>query len=100
MPESLYYCLVPADEVIERVQIFQKNVSRLPDVGLDEITSSHLFLDLWEDHIKTRRRWYELTQMLKNAGWERIRKRALFFIDGEYINRTGSRWFPPTHTQD
>ena len=84
MPESFYYCLVPTDEVIERIQIFQKSVSRLPDVGLDEITSSHLFLDLWEDHIKTRRRWYELTQML----------------DGEYINRTGSRWFPPTHTQD
>lgn len=95
-----YYCLVPTEDVLGRIETFHTCVSRLPDVGLDEITSSELFADLWEDHIKTRRRWYELTQMLKDAGWGRVRKRALFYIDGEYINRTGSRWFPPTHTQD
>ena len=65
-------------------------------MGLDEITSSELFADLWEDHVKTRRRWYELTQMLKDAGWgKKVRMRALFYIDGEYDHPRGFSLVPP-----
>ncbi len=94
------YCKQDPNEVLARIETFRSNVSVLPSVGLSEITGNELFNDLWEEHVPERRRWYELAAILRAAGWERKRARSLFYIEGEYRTKVGSRWFPPTHTQD
>ncbi len=95
------YCKEPAHRVLARIEDFRINTSVLPSVGLSEITTNEEFDVLWEDHVPERRRWYELAAMLKAAGWERKRMRSLFYQNGAYLTKVGSRWFPPTtQTQD
>jgi len=98
--DRLNYCLFPSESVVERIEMWRSNVSRLPSVSVSEIASNADFADMWEDHVGERRRWYELTQMLSDAGWTRKRMRSLFYLEGEYETRVGSRWFPPIQTQD
>jgi len=101
MEDSQYnYCKQDPNEVLARIETFRANVSVLPSVGLSEVTGNELFSDLWEEHVPERRRWYELAAMLRAAGWSKKRMRSLFYFEGEYETRVGSRWFPPTKTQD
>ena len=56
--DRLNYCLFPSESVVERIEMWRSNVSRLPSVSVSEIASNADFADMWEDHVGERRRWY------------------------------------------
>lgn len=95
-PENLTCLLSPA-EVEARVLRFLKGTSGLPSVSVSEIASHADFSDLFFLHIPERRRWMEISQLLAISGWICRRGRSLYYKGpDDYVNRNGSRWFPPT----
>lgn len=94
-PKNMY-CKGDAEQVAGMAAKFLREVSRLPSLSVSEIAFRGEFDKLFEPFVIKRRRWLELADLLQAQGWERRRGRSLFFTaDGEYINKTGSRWWPP-----
>jgi hypothetical protein len=80
---------------------FITNVSQLPSVSVDEIATLKHFECLYPDHVPVRRRWLEMAQVLRDAGWRHSRARSLIYKGpGNYVSGSGSRWFPPTADAD
>lgn len=94
-PDNLS-CLHTPAEVSDRVLLFLKNTSGLPSVSVTEIAYHSDFTDLFFALTPERRRWMELAQILAVTGWRCQRGRSLYYKGpDDYINRSGSRWFPP-----
>lgn len=92
------YCKLDEREVVDRIVNFMKNTSKLPDVSVSEVSQHEDFLDLFEDFVSTRRRWFELSRILERAGWTRKRIRALYYNGPDYYtSKAAARWSPPNN---
>jgi len=88
----------PVAEILEMINEFRLEVSKLPTVSLTEITRCSDFDDLWPDFVSENRRWYELRTLMRAAGWTTHRCRCLAYIDGKYESAIQTRWTPPTES--
>ncbi len=92
------YYTVTDDELEQFLLDFMSNTTKLPDLGLTEVTNHADTTDVWPDFVPDARKWAEISSLLRDRGWEYSNKlRRLCYVgDGQYKTRQTQRWTPPT----
>jgi hypothetical protein len=96
------YRKISDDELEKFLRDFMANTSKLPDLGLTEITLHVDTSHIWGDFVNTPRKWSDMARTLRARGWTKNNKRRCvsYVAGGKYETKQTQRWSPPTKTED
>ena len=91
------YFTVSEDELEQFLLDFMTRTTKLPDLGLTEVTDHADTGRIWPEYVPDARKWSEMAALLRDRGWSYSSKlRRLSYVgDGKYETRQTQRWAPP-----